>query len=93
MSAKKIISDKLKSELVSFVDHHPYVKMKLELAISCVNIGCLKQLTPYEIFLLGKELSRALTLQGETSTLKVSENEIAVAISEVECLLKYLREI
>jgi hypothetical protein len=48
-------------------------------------------LTPYELFLLGKELGYVLAIQGETLKLNVSENEIAIAISEIEDLLKNLK--
>ena len=87
MNGKIIISDNLKNTLIEFVEHNEYVKLKLESAIGIINTNKFS-LTPYELFLFGKELGYVLAIQCETSELNVSENEIAIAISEIECLLK-----
>jgi hypothetical protein len=91
METKVIISDNLKNTIIEFVEHNAYVKLKLELVIDITNLCMFNSLTPYELFLLGKELGYVLAIQGETLKLNVSENEIAIAISEIEDLLKNLK--
>ncbi len=84
-----VINENIANTLISLSNDNELNQVKMSYIIKMVNVGGHDHLTPFELFLLGKELGSLYMLQCQTSTLSLTEEEIKEAINQVEQILKH----